>query len=111
MKRNMDLIRLILLHAEGSEAAGVLCEKFTDEERSYHTMLLIDAGLVEGTAAATHSVITRLTWAGHDFLDAMRDDTLWKKAKEHVIKPGASFTFDVLKEWLKFQIKAQLGMP
>ncbi len=87
-------------------------EKFTGEEKVYHTALLIDAHLVEGEAVGiSHSVITRLTWSGHHFLDAMRDDTVWKKAKEHVLKPGASWTFDILKEWLKAELKVKLGMP
>jgi hypothetical protein len=41
----------------------------------------------------------------------MRDDTVWKKAKEHVLKPGASWTFDILKEWLKAEAKSRLGLP
>lgn len=82
------------------------------EEQTYHTQLLLDAGFVEGRVFDEETcVVQRLTWAGHDFLDAMRDDTVWKKAKEHVLKPGASWTFDVLKEWLKAEVKAKLGMP
>jgi len=53
--------------------------------------------------------IVRLTWEGCDFADAVRSDTLWKKAKEMVIKPTASFTFGLLKDWLKSEI-AQ-GLP
>ena len=37
-------------------------------------------------------------------MDAARDDTLWRKAKESVIRPGASFTFDLVKDWLKAEI-------
>ena len=47
------------------------------------------------------AAIVRLTWAGHDFLDSSRDNKIWKLAKEHVIKPGASWTFSLLLEWLK----------
>ncbi len=46
---------------------------------------------------------------GCDFLDAARSDTLWAKAKTSVIKPSASWTFDLLKEWLKAEISS--GLP
>jgi len=49
-------------------------------------------------------MVERLTWAGCEFADAVRSDTLWAKAKKEVIKPGISFTFDILKEWLKAEI-------
>jgi len=50
---------------------------------------------------------------GNEFVDAMRDDTLWKKAKDSVIKPGASWTVKLLFEWLKTEIKQRLigGQP
>lgn len=116
MKRNMDLVRLLLMRSEGDEAAVAACENFGIEERSYHVQLLIDAGLVDGFVTTDSqgeidgSVVRRLTWAGHDFLQSVRDDTLWKKAKEHVLKPGASWTFEILKEWAKQELKKQFGL-
>ena len=44
-----------------------------------------------------------------DLADAVRSDTPWAKAKSNVIKPTASFTFDVLKDWLKTEITQ--GLP
>lgn len=117
MKRNMDLIRLLLMRSEGDEAAQEACEKYSFEERGYHVQLMLDAGLVEGETIRgadgefAGAAVSRLTWAGHDFLETMRDDTLWRKAKEHVLKPGASWSFDILKEWAKHEIKEKLGIP
>jgi hypothetical protein len=113
----MDLIRLLLLHSEGDPAATSQCEGFRAEERLYHLELLRDAGLIEahitydGRDNPISAHVKRLTWAGHDFLDAMRDDTLWKQTKENVIKPGASWTFEVLKDYLKAEAKHRLGLP
>ncbi|MDG2617731.1 DUF2513 domain-containing protein [Thermoleptolyngbya sichuanensis XZ-Cy5] len=56
-----------------------------------------------------YASIGRLTWQGCEFADAVADDRLWNKAKENVLKPGISFTFDVLKEWLKAEISQ--GLP
>jgi hypothetical protein len=117
MKRNMDLVRQLLIRSEGDEEAAIACEKFTVEERAYHVQLLIDAGLVEGVVmkgpqgALTGALVSRLTWAGHDFLQSVREDTVWKKAKEQVLKPGASWTFEILKEWAKNELKQKLGLP
>ena len=113
----MDLIRLLLLRSEGDEPAREACEKFSVIELSYHVQLLLDAGLVEGQAIRgpegefIGAIVSRLTWAGHEFVQTMHDDTLWKKAKEHVLKPGASWSFEILKEWAKHELKVKLGLP
>ena len=113
MKRDVDVVRRLLLRAEAADGQVSI----DDAVETYHVRLMLDAGLVDGriseeiTAdAPRHSYIHNLTWAGHDFLDAARDDTLWKKAKQHVIKPGASFTFDLVIEWLKAEIRARLSI-
>jgi hypothetical protein len=117
MKRNMDLVRLLLMRSEGDDDAKKACENFSVEERAYHVQLLIDAGLVEGIVrkdsqdVAKGAIVSRLTWAGHEFLQSVRNDTVWKKAKEHVLKPGASWTFDILKDWVKSELKQTLGLP
>jgi len=116
MKRDMELIRLLLIEQEtGAKPDGLA--SYPEGEQIYNLQLMEDAKLVvadfilDGEGAARAAVIHRLTWAGHDFLDATRDSTIWKKAKEHVLKPGASWTFDILKEWAKHEIKQRLGMP
>jgi hypothetical protein len=70
--------------------------------------IMIDAGLIEGriseditSDAPQHSYIHNLTWGGHDFLDAAHNDTVWRTAKEKVLKPGVSWTFELLREILK----------
>jgi Hypothetical protein (DUF2513) len=39
---------------------------------------------------------TRLTWDGHEFLDAARDDTRWQKAKRYIVEKGSGLSFEVL---------------
>jgi asparagine synthase (glutamine-hydrolysing) len=48
---------------------------------------------------------------GDDFLDAMKDETIWNSAKENILKPASGVAFDVLLEWLKWKMKTKLGMP
>ncbi len=118
----MDLIRAILQRVESCEDPYGLehmpeIDDYSMPQISYHMKLLSDAGLIEaqvtdgmGSDCARFMMIN-LTWVGQDFLDATKDDSLWRKAKETVIKPGASFTFDILLAWLKNQIGTTLGLP
>ena len=46
-----------------------------------------------------------LTWKGHEFVDAARNETRWKKAMGIVRDKGGSITLDVLKEPLISMIK------
>lgn len=106
MKREMDLCREILLAIEESdnEPLGWINISFperSDQEVSYHVMLLAQADLITAkdlsTISGFHYAPTSLTWQGHEFLDAARSETLWKKAKAIVTDKAGSLSFDVLK--------------
>lgn len=117
MKRDMDLIRRIALEVEETGFGHVLTgvDGVAKETFGIHAIWMHEAGLITARIQEFQSgepprvEIRRLTWAGCEFADAIRSDTLWKKAKANVLKPGMSFTFDVLKDWLKAEI-AQ-GLP
>jgi len=116
MKRNMDLIRALLLALERDDDNPQEIAKYPQKEVAYNAALIIEAGLAEGAVATggfneiLRADLDRLTWKGHDFIEAARDDTLWAKAKDKVMKPGASFTFEIVKEWLKTEIRAHFGL-
>jgi hypothetical protein len=106
MKRDMDMVRQLLLDAEAHDNKPPFLA--TDEPNAvYHISLLNEAGLMNAIIRKNEyglpgdAVIMGLTWAGHDFLAAARDDTIWKKAKDVMLKPGISWTFSILTEWLK----------
>ena len=116
MKRNMDLVRQICIELEEKDPHNPMLSmnEVSDEVFREHAMLLMEAGLAQGfsqptTSGQPISVLYRLTWTGHDFLDASRSETVWRKAKENVLKPGMSFTFELLKDWLKAEITQ--GLP
>lgn len=116
MKRDMELIRLLLLRAELIREQDEFPDLsgYTEEQRDYHSALLIEAGLIDGFIRKDMygfpvNVNTfRLTWAGHNFVDAMREDTVWNKVKQKFIKPGVSWTFDLLLEYAKLEIKQRI---
>lgn len=108
MKRDMDIIRKIVLALRDSDTVISKVEGIPDNDYLVHAQLIIEAGLAEGKIAKSgqnfaipgHVMLVRLTWTGQDFADAIQDDNLWNKAKEHVIKPTASWTFDILLKYL-----------
>ena len=104
MKRDMDLVRQILLDIEESDEwrpSALPIEGVDDEVVSYHVQLLAQAGLIEAIEKTTLSTLLwhpkTLTWEGHEFLDAARDNTRWNNAKKQALEIGGTLTFEALK--------------
>ena len=108
MKRDWDVIRKILIAIEES-TDSIMNSDIADttaidaETVGYHCKLLIDAGLIEGNctdligAPVTRCLIHRLTWAGHEFLDQIRQPKLWNAIKATAKSKSLDLSFDVLK--------------
>ena len=109
MKRDIDLVRTILLSIEnGKDANGhgfihLNIPGRSQEEISYHVGLLYEAGLVDAVNLSALKSYEwqpkRLTWRGHQFLDSARDESSWEQAKKELKKIGNS-SFEVLKSVL-----------
>ena len=109
MKRNWDTIREVLIKLEELDAKTGEIQlsdfpKEKDYEYSYNVELLIDAGLINGEMMtnigrnAQSFMIRSLTWSGHEFLDAIKNDNVWNKTKSTFKEGGLSMTFDLAKE-------------
>ncbi|MDE2989239.1 MAG: DUF2513 domain-containing protein [Chloroflexota bacterium] len=122
MKRDLDLARRILQAVESSEAdpRGWIDLDFVDEYPknvvAYHVVLLADDGLIEAQDLMTLGddgyvwMPKRLTAAGHDFLDAARQEDDWAKGKRLLEQAGAA-SFTLLKELLLHLGRQRLGLP
>jgi DNA-binding transcriptional ArsR family regulator len=105
MKRDMELIRKILVVLEDSQQTqGVIpleFEGYTDDQVSYHVKILAEQGIIEATdCSARREFAWRargLTWDGHDYIDAIRDDRRWQKVKEWVKRAGKILTMETMK--------------
>ena len=122
MKRDMDLVRDILLKVEKADRALTSDDmhklKQNDSLIDYHVELLTQHKLLD--ADITHDWnndivglnIAGLTWEGRDFLEGMRNPTLWEKVKSTLKESGAFASFEVIKfaciEVAKASIKATL---
>lgn len=99
MKRDMDLVREILLttEASGESPLGWVKLEFENwplKEVSYHVVLLAEARMIEmqdlcnmGPDGYDYKP-KRLTWYGHEFLDTIRDDDIWQKTRAGAEKVG-----------------------
>jgi len=106
MKRDMELVREILLQTEASPyvkgVAELKIENHSDDEISYHVKIMAEAGLITALDFSTGMTFDwrpiGLTWQGHEFLDAIRNDTVWSKTKEIVKEKGGAIPFAILQQ-------------
>ncbi|RYY90112.1 MAG: DUF2513 domain-containing protein [Chitinophagaceae bacterium] len=123
MKRDMDLVREILLDAESLEHGyvnGVLkIDGYTEDQIGHHVYLMEQAGLVEAADASSMdsdspiALLISIKWQGHDFLDSVRDPEIWKQTKDIAERAGGysiALLGDLAKGLIKTQIKRITGV-
>lgn len=120
VKRDWDIIREILQKTEELEPNYLLTlDVFNSDNAydiSYNVKLLGQAGLlvVEMSEVLNHDPkqfwISSLTWEGHEFFDAIKSESIWKKTKDKIIEKGGTMTFDVVKAVALGLIKTSLGL-
>jgi hypothetical protein len=105
MKRDMDLIREVLIAIEKFETVQphILSIKGYDEQTvAYNITLLKEAGLVEARTGQIDSKLyaepIKLTWAGHEFLESIQNKNVWEKTKQFVSKNGGGLALSVVKD-------------
>ncbi|WP_208348092.1 DUF2513 domain-containing protein [Pseudaestuariivita rosea] len=119
-KRNLDRIRELLLMAEETELdpdddfnSGYidLMSQISPED-GYQLLLMRDERLIEGKDA--NLGLFRLTAAGHNYLDSMRDEGVWSKTKKAVAETGGNATLEIVKKiavgFLEKKIEDKTGL-
>lgn len=119
MKRDMDVIRKILLALERldalpngyhhfSEQNQLMVEGVSWNEVYPHLELLYDAGLYKSVRSNPDwRKFRMLTWDGHDFLESVRNEDIWEQTKDGLAAAGG-FTFDLAKALAKGFIKKKI---
>ena len=110
MKRELGLIREIMLCLEADDRnlspSNERLKDWTKDEIGHHVWLALSAGLLDGTEITGFgdnqkmALAFGLTWDGHDFLAAARDDSVWAKVTQMTIVQTGAVTLAVLKELL-----------
>ena len=128
MKRDLELIRKILLHFEKDEEIKVInYQDILDEKKLQiegydgrtiveHLNLLFEANYINGEPEmsntgrlyAVHPF--RLTWEGHEFLDATRNESLFQKAIEISKKKSLNLPVDIFKSLMLKLISGELNL-
>jgi hypothetical protein len=121
MKRDPDLLRSILLYIEehappqGGLQQRITVEGYDKPTIDAHTELLIEDGLVAGQVIDglnfKEIMVTKLTSAGHDAIEAAKNSDAWHRAKRIATEKGASLTFAMLVELVKAEARRHLGLP
>ena len=98
MKRDMDLVRSILIAIEGNETPSLSrddfyrrrfkemfpsCPPWNDIQIVEHVRIMEQAGLikVDGVMGPRGFSSLGLEWEGHEFIANARNEDVWKKAK------------------------------
>lgn len=126
MKRDMDIIRAIMLQIEqdlglhyvdyNSDFGGkdLTVEGASDEQVYGHLLMLLDSPFLEGERFMSGEVrISKITWEGHEFLDSIRDQRVWNKIKAGAEKMGGvglGFVWQMGKAIITAEIKTRLGL-
>lgn len=107
MKRDMGLVRSVLLQVEAAEEPlelGMISHVgHSDAELAYHIELMRERGLIDADierawgGTVVGCTVAALTWDGQDFLDAIRSERVWAKACDLVRKSVGTTTFEVFK--------------
>lgn len=100
VRRDMDLVRSILLKIDEAPQPISLTDLMGGEQTEdeinrwdYHVRMLVEqAGFLSGEDAWTYDgpdwSELNLTWAGHEFLDTIRNPEIWKQTKAGAAKAG-----------------------
>jgi len=114
MKRDMDLIRTILIEMERNESpndqAEIHADGYSDDQIVYHLKLLKEAGLIEAIDVSSFEgmafIPRNLTWRGHEFLEAARNEGVWQMVKDQLKDRGMSLPFSLIQD-LAIKIAAE----
>ena len=109
MQRNWEIIREILLKLEESNKANPFINAnsfngFDEQEVAYNMRLLSEAGYIEakiqnlndGSGRIGIALATKMTNSGHNLLDTIRNETVWRKIKDKFSTSGIDMTFDLV---------------
>ena len=109
MKRDMELIRKILFKIENDYQGETLRAPRIDGYDlvtvAEHCKLLRDYGLLDeyipigaNNAPVITFLVGNLTWEGYDFLEKIRQDTVWNKTKSVITQKGLPMILEVVKD-------------
>ena len=109
MKRDLELIRELLLFFEEKSSPAYIelppIEGYDENTLKTHLVLMFEAGLLrcEPTRSSTSDRVIsvlpfELTWDGHEFLDKVRNESVWNKIRSTIASQGGSIAFALVNQ-------------
>lgn len=109
VKRDIDLIRELMLKLEGMpleygdnihllpDDYRIRIDGYSFEQIAYHLSLIEQAEFIERgrSGPAIGIMFSGISWAGHDFIDSVRNQDAWDNTKSIAVAVGG-FTVDIL---------------
>ena len=95
----MDVVRQLLLQLE-EDKESLEVEGCTDQIVLNHLDLMEEGGLIKANVIrtdqtlVTNVLVDRITWQGHDFLDAARSEEIWNQTKKVVSEKTGTIARD-----------------
>lgn len=120
MKRDMDLVREIMLKVEALPPGPPVLYRIGEVEDLVllnHLEMLIEAGLVRGKISRSQGSrgdvigISTLTWEGHEWIDTVRDPRVWDATKATLQESGAAPSFELTKAVATRILRMRVGLP
>ena len=117
MKRDLDLVRQLLLQIEGMPAgppAQYRASEIEDPVLLAHFELVLASGLVNGKISRSQSSrgdvisISGLTWEGHEWIEMVRSQSVWNETKSLLLGTGGALTYELTKAAASRILRARL---
>lgn len=119
--RDLDRIRELLIYLEEQPGrygdVPVAGEPYFRSSDGYQFQLMGQAGFIHDRGADLATglpVLVSITFAGHDYLDAIRNEGIWEQTKNAVAETGGGAALDIVKAvatgFLKKQLEKHTGL-
>ena len=116
MKRDLDVIREILLQVEslGLNERVKYDSTYDSPEEIHNALLLLDARFIVSESQDTFRrraiSIARMTDSGHTFLDSIRDPSILSKVKQELLKVGGGASLNTIQTLANKFVLEGLGL-
>lgn len=122
MKRDLELVLKILEYLELRDEISVIenlqVEGYSDRSVAYHLRRMFEANLLDAESTNSKTTPERiigvypfgLSWEGHEFLDAMRNQGVAAQVRKKLGNSLADVPFTIIRELALSIGRAQLGL-
>ena len=119
MKRDLDLVRQLLLQIEALPAGPPVQYRTSEIEDPVllaHFELVLGAGLVNGKIARSQGArgdvisISGLTWEGHEWIEMVRSQAVWNETKATLLAGAGALTYELTRSAAAKILRGRAGL-